>query len=165
MAVDMKTHLSSNSLRLGNIYSFRIRDSFVALQMSTRVCNNSCSSAFGSFRQQPKLKPASDDSRDGAYFLSPSRADKKDQTIGIRTVRGQWWNFSDSDFQEQTVQLLIRERAVCPFFSLFVFPRKEPRIKILLCRYIHWSQASYSEIFCFLHACFSYYYYFDSLIC
>lgn len=103
-------------IRLGNIYSFRIQDSFVVLQMSTWVC----SSAFGSFQQQSKLKPASDDSRDGASFLLPWRADR-DQYTCIRTVRGQWCNFSDSDFQVQTVQLLIRERAMCSLSSHFLY--------------------------------------------
>lgn len=112
------------AIRLGNIYSFRIQDSFVVLQMSTWVCSNSCSSAFGSFQQQSKLKPASDDSRDGASFLLPWRADKKDQYMCIRTVRGQWCNFSDSDFQVQTVQLLIRGRAMCGLSSHFLYSLK-----------------------------------------
>lgn len=125
----MKTHLSSNSHKLGNIYSFRIQDSFVALQMSTWLCNNSCSSAFGSFQQQPELTRASDDSWGCASFLSPSRADKKDQSVCIRTVRGQWCNFSHSDFQVQTVQLLIRERAMCGLSHFLYSPKRNPGSK------------------------------------
>ena len=159
------------AVRLGNIYTFRTQDSFVALQMSTWVYNNSCSSAFGSFQQQSKLKPASDDSWDGASSLSPSRADKKDLSICRRTASGQWCKFINSAFQVQSVQLLIR--AMCALsslllfllFLLFLFPKNNPRVKILFYCYIHQSRASSSKIFCFLHTCFSYYYYFDSLAC